>query len=85
VSMESLGLMGEGCKQLFRIINNHANNTPSLGGRLHSWTPYARMRSGARQRQSQGTGGWTRSRAAMEPARLFGALRGGSTQVASRR
>jgi hypothetical protein len=31
VSMESLGLMGEGCKQLFRIINNHANNTPSLG------------------------------------------------------
>ena len=31
MSMESLGLMGEGCKQLFRIINNHANNTPSLG------------------------------------------------------
>ena len=27
----TLGLMGEGCKQLFRIINNHANNTPSLG------------------------------------------------------
>ena len=73
VSMESLGLMGEGCKQLFRIINNHANNTPSLGfadDYIHGLLTHGCAAALAR--------GNHKALEAGRAARLFGALRSGS-------